>query len=95
MNDQARIALKKLGADSLSPFAGDTLTHRFAGVIKTAGVGGHLHMLRHTFCSHLVMAGVSLRAVQLLAGHSSYAITERYAHLAPGNKTEAVNKVRL
>jgi integrase len=95
LNTQALAALKKLGKLRLSPYANDTLTHRFAKVAKTAGIGGHLHMLRHTFCSHLVMAGVSLRAVQVLAGHSSYSITERYAHLAKTNKTEAVNKVSL
>lgn len=95
LNAQAKAALCKLGADRLSPFAGDTLTHRFAAVARAAGVGGNLHMLRHTFCSHLVMAGVSLRAVQILAGHSTYAVTERYAHLAPAKKAEAVNKVSL
>lgn len=95
LNTQAKAALKKLGEEKLSPFAGDTLTHRFQDVAKAAGIEGHLHMLRHTFCSHLVMAGVSLRAVQVLAGHSSYAITERYAHLAPASKTAAVAKVSL
>jgi integrase len=95
INAQARAALKKLGDDRLSPYASDTLSHRFMRVARAAGVPGNLHMLRHTFCSHLVMAGVSLRVVQVLAGHSSYAVTERYAHLAPGNKTAAVNKVWL
>jgi hypothetical protein len=35
------------------------------------------HVLRHSFCSHLVMAGVPLRIVQALAGHTSYKVTER------------------
>jgi integrase len=95
LNTQAKVALKKLGADRLSPFAVDTLSHRFLKVARAAKVGGNLHLLRHTFCSHLVMAGVSLRAVQVLAGHSSYAVTERYAHLAPAKKAAAVNKVSL
>jgi hypothetical protein len=41
------------------------------------------HVCRHTFCSHLVMRGVPLRVVQVLAGHTSYKTTERYAHLTP------------
>lgn len=48
------------------------------------------HALRHTFCSHLVAAGVPLRIVQVLAGHSTYAVTERYAHLSPDVRGHAV-----
>lgn len=48
------------------------------------------HVLRHSFCSHLVMAGVSLRIVQALAGHTSYKMTERYAHLSPEVRGKAV-----
>lgn len=48
------------------------------------------HDLRHTFASHLVMKGVSLRAAQELLGHSSITVTQRYAHLAPRVGREAV-----
>jgi len=40
------------------------------------------HMLRHSFCTHLIMAGASTFAVQTLAGHSSPQVTQRYVHLA-------------
>lgn len=40
------------------------------------------HMLRHSFCTHMILAGASLRTVQILAGHSSSQVTERYTHLA-------------
>ena len=42
-----------------------------------------VHTLRHTFCSHLAMAGAPVTAIRDLAGHSSVAITQRYMHLAP------------
>jgi integrase len=42
------------------------------------------HDLRHSFASQLVCASVPLRQVQVWLGHSTIAMTERYAHLAPG-----------
>ena len=39
------------------------------------------HVLRHTFASHLAMAGASIQAIQQLLGHSDIQTTMRYAHL--------------
>lgn len=56
---------------------------------------GSIHWLRHTFISHLVMRGVPLRTVQVLAGHSTIAVTEKYAHLAPDYMREVMKGFRL
>ena len=48
------------------------------------------HTLRHSFASHLVTAGVSIKAVQELLGHSDIRTTMRYAHLAPSALREAL-----
>ena len=42
-----------------------------------------VHVLRHTFCSHLAMQGAQARAIQELAGHQNLRTTERYLHLSP------------
>ena len=72
-----------------------SLTRAFLKAAQRAGVGGHLHCLRHTFCSHLVMGSVDLRTVQILAGHSSITVTERYAHLSPDHLRGATAGLRL
>lgn len=73
----------------------DTLGDWFRKDARKAKVGGTLHRLRHTFCAHLVMAGVPLRRVQLLAGHADYKTTELYAHLAPEGGSDAVAKLQF
>lgn len=94
LNKAAKAALALL-PDPIVEVHQDTLSDWFAADAKAAGIGGSLHRLRHTFCAHLAMAGVPLRRIQLLAGHSDYKITERYAHLAPGGAETAVNKIEL
>ena len=49
-----------------------------------------VHILRHTFCSHLVMRGAAMRTVQELVGHQDLAMTQRYAHLSPAALIETV-----
>jgi integrase len=48
------------------------------------------HTLRHTFASHLAMKGAPLHAIQALLGHSTIAVTMRYAHVAPSTLRTAI-----
>ncbi len=49
------------------------------------------HDCRHTFASHLVQKGASLRAVADLLGHTSLAMVMRYSHLAQTHLSDTVN----
>jgi len=59
---------------------------RRAGLKET----GQLHILRHTFCSRLAMAGASTMAIKELAGHQQISTTQRYMHLSPAAKSAAI-----
>jgi site-specific recombinase XerD len=53
-------------------------------------VRGHIHKLRHTFCSHLAMRGAPAKALQELAGHADLSTTMRYMHLSPASLNQAI-----
>ena len=60
---------------------------------KAAGLAptGRLHILRHSYVSHLAGANVPLIAIAALARHSDLRVTQRYMHLAPGALREGVD----
>jgi integrase len=52
-------------------------------VARRANLKPGVHILRHSFCSHLAMRGAPARAIQELAGHQDLMTTQRYMHLSP------------
>ena len=75
-----------------SPVAGHTLRDWVERAQRRAGLAatGNVHILRHTFCSHLAMRGAPAKAIQDLAGHQHLSTTMRYMHLSPSERERAI-----
>ena len=52
-----------------------------------------VHTLRHTFASHLAIAGTPIYTIQKLMNHKDIKMTLRYAKLAPDSGKESVEKL--
>jgi site-specific recombinase XerD len=73
-----------------APLTHDRVIRAVRGAQPIAGIGQGVHILRHTFCSHLAMKGAPARAIQELAGHADLSTTQRYMHLSPAATEDAI-----
>jgi integrase len=60
---------------------------------KVTDHGHYNHILRHTFASHAIMAGVPLAVVSAWLGHRSLKTTEVYAHLIPSESDRRMQEL--
>ena len=84
-------------SESGKPMSSKRVSKQFKNYVKSSGLDPslHFHSLRHSFCSNLVRAGVSLYIVQRLAGHSSPIVTQGYSHLKVEDLQDAINSVKI
>src|SRR5690606_12921553 len=65
------------------PLPGETVTHAFQAALRAAGLPRfRFHDLRHSAATFLIAAGIPLKHVSDVLGHSTIAITaDTYGHL--------------
>jgi len=90
----SRFAGERVLLHNGEPYRLGTMNEVVGNATKAAGLAKKgarkVHILRHTFCSHLAMRGATAVQIQELAGHADLKTTQMYMHLAPGHADEAI-----
>jgi len=71
--------------EGTEPLGSTSLQKTFSAVVRDSGLQKHasIHTLRHSYATHLLERGVSLRVIQDVLGHQSPQTTAIYTHITP------------
>lgn len=80
-----------------APMSADVARRALKLAAKDAGIRIKVspHTLRHCFATHLLEAGVELRTIQVLLGHTNIQTTTRYSRVATGLIASATDLLEL
>lgn len=89
---KGRAPVRKRKAPAPVPQKIKSIKTAFNAAVSRAGIEDfRFKDLRHTFASHMVMRGATMKELQEIMGHRDMKMTMRYAHLSPEYKKKAVN----
>jgi site-specific recombinase XerD len=86
-----------LGEKPDEPMCRRTAQSIYNRAVEKSGVPrkGGIHVLRHSFATHLIESGVEITLVQRLLGHSSLMTTARYLHVSAQRLSEVRSALDL
>lgn len=83
------LSLRRDARGDYTPLTDESLKTILRRLGDETGIRVHAHKFRHTFAARALAAGVDVLALQRVMGHTTLAMTARYAHYSPTSLIDA------